>query len=102
MRSWCLCQAISATVIRDILRGQLAAAPDPRGLRLRGAKIIGRLGLDTLTTHVYLELVDCLLEEGVRARDARLASVVLAGCHIEHPTEPPLDGTRLTCTVLTL
>jgi hypothetical protein len=102
MQSWDDSHDCSAAVIRDILRGMPGPHADPRGLRLRGAKIIGRLGLDNLTTDVNLELVDCLLEKGVRARDARLASVVLAGCQIEHATEPPLDGTRLTCTVLTL
>jgi hypothetical protein len=29
-------------VIRDILRGRLAADPDPHGLRLRGVRITGR------------------------------------------------------------
>jgi hypothetical protein len=42
------------------------------------------------------------LEEGLLARDARLAGLVLAGCQIEHPTEPPLDVARLTCGVLGL
>src|SRR5207249_952440 len=35
-------------------------------------------------------------------RDAHLASVLLAGCQIEHPAEPPLDATRLICSVLFL
>ena len=89
-------------VIRDILRGRLAADPDPHGLRLRGARITGRLDLENLTTDVNLELKDCLLEEGVLARDARLAFVGLTGCQLEHPAEPPLDATGLTCSVLDL
>ena len=36
------------------------------------------------------------------ARDARLASVSLAGCQLEHPDEPPLYAERLTCGVLNL
>ncbi len=92
-----------ADVIRDILRGKLAANPDPRGVRLRGAKIIGRLDLENVTTDVNLELTDCLLEEGVLARDARLASVNLGGCRISRPDDcPPLDGTDLTCSALIL
>jgi hypothetical protein len=102
MRSWGDDRTCSATVIRDILRGRLAPDPDPHGLRLRGARITGRLDLENLTTVVGLELKDCLLEEGVLARDARLASVSLIGCQFEHPAEPPLDGTRLACNVLTL
>jgi hypothetical protein len=102
MRLWGESRTCSATVIRDILRGRLAADPDPHGLRLRGARIMGRLDLENLVTDVWLELADCLLEEGVAASDARLASVVLTGCQLEHPAEPPLDGARLTCSVLSL
>ena len=102
MRSWGDSQTCRGAVIRDILRGRLVADPDPHGLRLRGARIAGRLDLQDLATNVHLELQDCLLEEGVCARRARLAGLVLTGCHIEHPAEPPLDGVRLTCSVLGL
>jgi hypothetical protein len=102
MQSWGKSRTISAAVIRDILRGRLAADPDPRGLRLRGARITGRLDLENLTTDVNLELKDCLLEAGVLARGARLAFVGLTGCRLEHPAEPPLAADRLTCSVLAL
>jgi len=102
MRSWGDARTISATVIRDILRGRLAADPDPHGLRLGGARISGRLDLENLTTDINLELNACLLEEGVIARGARLAFLGLASCRIEHPTEPPLDAERLTCSRLAL
>ena len=36
------------------------------------------------------------------ARDARLASVSLAGCQLEHPEEPPLYAEGLTCRMLDL
>lgn len=36
------------------------------------------------------------------ARDARLAALVLAGCRLEHPTEIPLDVSRLTCSLFAL
>ena len=39
MRSWGKARTCDATVIREILRGRLAAGPDPHGLRLRGARI---------------------------------------------------------------
>ena len=102
MRSWGDSRTCQASVIRDILRGRLGADPDPHGLRLRGARITGRLDLENLAADFWLELRDCLLAEGVLARDARLAGLVLAGCQIEHPTEPPLDAARLTCGVLGL
>ena len=80
MRSWGDSRTCQASVIRDILRGRLAADPDPHGLRLRGARITGRLDLENLAADFWLELRDCLLAEGVLARDARLAGLVLAGC----------------------
>ena len=100
MRSWGKSRACRASVIRDILRGRLAADPDPHGLRLRGARITGRLDLEDLTTDLDFELSDCLLEDGLIARDARLFTLILTGCHLEHPTEPPLEVDRLTCSLL--
>jgi hypothetical protein len=102
MRSWSDSRTCRASVIRDILRGRLAGDPDPHGLWFRGARISGRLDLENLITDVNLELKDCLLEEGVLARDAHLASVSLTGCQIEHPAEPPLEADGLTCRVLDL
>ena len=102
MRSWSDSRTCRASVIRDIVLGRLAADPDPHGLRLRGAKITGRLDLANLTTEVSLLLRDCLLEEGVLARDARLATFSLNGCQLEHPAEPPLAADRLTCSALAL
>jgi hypothetical protein len=102
MRSWGESRTCRARVIRDIMRGRLAADIDPHGVRLRGARITGQLDLMNLTTDVWLELSDCLLEEGVVARAARLRGLVLTRCHIEHPTGAPLDGMGLSCGLLTL
>lgn len=102
MRSWGEERSVPATVVRDILRGRLAADPDPHGLRLRGARITGRLDLENLTTTVALELYDCWLTEGLVARDAELPCLVLAGCLIEHPDEPPFDAQGLTASVVSL
>lgn len=43
MRSWDESQTVGATVIRNVLRGRLAAHPDPHGLRLRGAGSLASL-----------------------------------------------------------
>jgi hypothetical protein len=101
-RSWGESRTCRASVIRDILRGRLAADPDPHGLRLRGARITGPLDLESLTTDVNLDLRDCLLEEGVLARGAHLAGLALNGCQIEHPAKPPLDAELLACSMLGL
>ena len=50
MRSWGDSRTCRASVIRDILRGRLSADPDPHGLRIRGARITGRLDLENLVT----------------------------------------------------
>jgi hypothetical protein len=102
MRSWGDSRTCRATVISDILRGRLAPDPDLHGLRLRGARISGRLDLANHTTEVNFELRDCFLEEGILARDAHLATVVLTGCRLEHRADSPLDADRLTCSVLDL
>ncbi len=102
MRSWGDSRTCRATVIRDILRGRLAPDPDPHGLRLRGARISGRIDLENLTTDVNFKLTDCLLEEGVLAQDAHLVSVGLTGCRLEHPAAPPMDAARLACSLLEL
>jgi len=67
MRAWGEVRTCRATVIRDILRGRLAADPDPHGLRLRGARITGRLDLANLTTEINLELKDCRGRSAVRS-----------------------------------
>jgi hypothetical protein len=102
MRSWDSSRTVRAVVLRDILRGRLAPDPDPSGLQLRGARITGQLDLDNLTTDVALELYDCLLGEGLVARGAKLALLVLSGCRLEHSAEPPLNADRLTTAVLAL
>jgi hypothetical protein len=42
-----------------------------------------------------LELFDCLLGEGLVARDATLPGLVMSGCRLEHPSESSLDAERL-------
>jgi hypothetical protein len=102
MRSWDGSRTVQAAVLRDILRGRLAPDPDPHGLRLRGARIAGRLDLENVTSGVGVELVDCLLGEGLVAGDARLSFLRLPGCRLEHPDQPPLDADRLTAAELIL
>jgi hypothetical protein len=99
MRCWDESRAIRAAVVRDILRGRLAPDPDPHGLRIRGARIIGRLDLENLTCGIAVELVECLLEEGIAATGAHLVALGVNGCRLEHPTAPPMDAERLTCAV---
>jgi hypothetical protein len=66
MRSWGDSRTCRAGVIRDILRGRLAADPDPHGLQFRGARITGRIDLENPTTDAGFELTDCRPSAGDR------------------------------------
>lgn len=102
MRSWGSERVIDARVIRDILLGRLAPDADPHGLRLRGARVEGPLDLENIVTDVHLELVDCHLTEGVVARDAHLASLILTGSVVEHPKTPPVSADRIATSAVDL
>ena len=93
VRSWAL---------RDIFRGRHAPGADPHGLRLRGARISGRLDLENITGSLWLELYDCLIDDGINVRDATLTGLVLKRCLLEHLSRPALDATRLNATHLDL
>jgi hypothetical protein len=59
MESWPADRQVPATAIRDLLRG--ASEVDPRGVRLRGAHVVGQLDLEGVSSDVILELRDCYL-----------------------------------------
>ncbi|MFC4564412.1 hypothetical protein ACFO4E_21335 [Nocardiopsis mangrovi] len=84
---------IRAEVIRDILRGRLAADPDPRGVRVRGARIVGELDLDNVSAQVGLALMACRVAEPMSARDAVLPWLTLIGTHL-----PSLHADRCEIT----
>ncbi|PWR12588.1 hypothetical protein DKT68_02815 [Micromonospora acroterricola] len=105
MRSWGDDRTISASVIRELVRGRLVSEPDPHGLRLRGARIVGQIDLENVTSDLALELRDCLLPGGVNLRNARLSVVALTGCRIEQATgsaDAALDATRCAASTLSL
>ncbi|MGI5521101.1 hypothetical protein ACQEUX_09100 [Micromonospora sp. CA-259024] len=105
MRSWGDDRAISASVIRELVRGRLVSEPDPRGLRLRGARIVGQIDLENVTSDLALELRDCLLPDGVNLRNARLSAVALSGCRIEQApgsADAALEATRCAAWALSL
>jgi hypothetical protein len=102
MLAWGQAHEIRAEVIRRILLGRLAADPDPRGIRLRGARIVGRLDLNCVTSVVPLTMISCQLRDGAELADATLAAVVLRECLIEHPDRSPLLAARLTTGLLDL
>jgi len=102
MSTWGADRVVSAIVLRDIVRGTATDNPDPRGLRLRGARIRGRLDLAFITSSVPVALNDCVFEEGLNAVDARLPLLDLEGCLIAHPTEIPFIASGLNSSELSL
>ncbi|HTA09528.1 MAG TPA: hypothetical protein VK836_13500 [Streptosporangiaceae bacterium] len=102
MRGWGRRHTVRARVIRDILRGRLVGRPDPRGVRLRGARISGRLDLDYLIATIPLSLTDCVLPDGIAASGATLPALLLRGSLLTHRDLPPLGAARLTTTLLDL
>jgi hypothetical protein len=97
---------IRSDVIRDLLLGRLpntilnGRALDPRGLRLTGATLTGRLDLDYVRLDVGLRLLGCALVDGITAEQARLAYLDLGGSTIGHSEaiEPALNGSGMTLT----
>ena len=102
MRCWDISRTIRAQVLRDILRGQLVSDPDPHGLRLREARITGWLDLEYLISSIFVELIDCFLDEGLTARGARLPFLNVEGSLLEHRSEPALYAARFTASALFL
>jgi hypothetical protein len=95
MTSWDDTHSIAADDVRDLLCGRAISDPDPRGLRLRAARIRGRLDLDNLNTTVKLTLIDCLLDQGITAEAAHLPGLSLRRCLLTHPSKPALHADEL-------
>lgn len=69
---------IRATVIRNILRNAYSdVTPDPKGLRIRGARVEGRIDLDHLISDIPLEIAQSELGGGLTAHNAQLTSLSL-------------------------
>lgn len=85
---------VPATAIRDLLR---SGDVDPRGLRVRGARITGRLDLSFVSTSTALRLDDCVFEEPLFLLDAELRALSLDGS-----TLPALHAENLRTRSLTM
>ncbi|WP_433305818.1 hypothetical protein ACQP2F_19105 [Actinoplanes sp. CA-030573] len=77
-------RSVSADTVRDLLRN--AAALDPRGVRLRGARLVGTLDVEGVSTGFILVLRDCDLPGGVVARDAVAVALRMPGCRLSLAT----------------
>ncbi|MEV6008958.1 hypothetical protein AB0M29_19340 [Streptomyces sp. NPDC051976] len=105
MRSWDSTRTVPAVLIRDLVRGRRNIEADPHGLRLRGARITGRVDLANITSDLRVELVDCFVPDGLNLCDSQLPGLVLDGSCFGHPTgshDPPVDATRFTAPTVTM
>lgn len=76
-------EEVRGEVIRRMLLGRFPwpddAEPDPRGIRLRGAKLTGGLDLTEVETRLPVRLIDCQTTEPVLLSGAQLSTVDLSG-----------------------
>jgi hypothetical protein len=81
VRLWGPEHEIRSGLLRDILRGRymLEDGPDPHGLRLRGARIVGHLDLDFMTASIGVFLQSCHLPDGFSAANCHLPTLDLSG-----------------------
>src|SRR3979490_1360093 len=83
-RCWCVATSLSTTsptatiplsvraeLVRELLLGRRGEL-DPRGIRFRGARIVGGLDPDYVRSATGLRLVRCAVNETITARDAHL------------------------------
>jgi hypothetical protein len=95
MMRWNEGHNVDAGLVRDLLLDRRRAEPDPRGLRIRGARIHGRLDLDDVTTATPLVLLECLILEGASAIGAHLRRLTFASCLLRRQGGSPLNAQML-------
>ncbi|WP_348955520.1 hypothetical protein [Amycolatopsis melonis] len=71
-----------ARVIRRALLAATAGQADPRGLRIRGARITGQLDLTHAYPAIGLGLINCAFDQGIELQDAHLPWLSLTGSHV--------------------
>jgi len=103
MDGWGSERTIEASVIRDVLLGRATPKADPHGVRLRGLRISGSLDLYNVRSDLDLRLSNCLIEDGVILRHARLRMVGFADCVLSSGNAGTcLDGQQLAAGALYL
>ena len=102
MQSWGEDRTIRASVIRDILLGRLVKTPDPRGLQIRGATIVGRLDLAYLKVDLPIKMIQCVFPNGIEACDAHLPILMFAGSRITSELTAAVDLSGLNTNQIAL
>lgn len=68
---------VQAELIRELLMGRRGEL-DPRGLRVRGVRVVGQLDLDHIPAVSGLSLINCALPDGIACRYARIREINLS------------------------
>jgi hypothetical protein len=79
---------ITGDGIRQALIGRDGPGVDPRGLRVRGARIIGSLDLEGVDVAFGLDFEDCWFDEAIAARGVSLARLRIHRCRLPGLTAP--------------
>lgn len=85
-------EQISAEFLLDILTGRTAVQTHSRGVRIRGARVIGELEWDWQRLPVPFELVDCVIDSAINLDHAQVAGLSLIRCRL-----PGLSAEQMTC-----
>lgn len=75
---------IPASLVRNVLLGKYNSSESaiPRGLRIRGARILGRLDLEGINMGTSLELISCHIPHGINARSCEIDNIKIENCLI--------------------
>jgi hypothetical protein len=84
---------IAADLLLDILTGHTAVQTHSRGLRIRGARVVGSMDWDWQRLPVPLELHDCIIDNAINLDHAQVAGLSLIRCRL-----PGLSAEQMTCT----
>ena len=82
---------IPADFLLDVLTGRTDVTAHPRGLRIRGARLVGAIDWDWQRFTVPLELVDCVLDGVITLDHAQVAGLSLIRCRL-----PGLSAEQMT------
>jgi hypothetical protein len=91
MDEWPAEREIRAEVIRDVLLGRLGDTADPRGLRVRGARIVGTLDLEAVRIEMLLRLFSCDFTDVIWVRGTQVPLLDLRDSRLRG-----LNGRELT------
>ncbi len=90
---WGVERTIRADLVRDLCLGETAQAVHAKGVRVKGARIVGPLDFEFVTFQHAVALVACFIEEDLNLSQAQARSLTLAGSRFPSITAEHLKTT---------